>query len=301
MFHSNDWFSWYYDNEIIPGVKPSVDAIWKFKINKTITRPIKSYKEELLLNAQRVRDEVSGPLDLMLSGGIDSEIILRSYLESKIPINVFVFKYENNINIRDIDQCIEICKSLNVIPTIIDFNLQKFFENDAYDIWQKGYFHNAGRLPHMKMLDYLDNTPIMGDGYPAANEAIIKIDGDWMCATEEVRYNQTMYCKSVGRHMIHTWHEYSPELVVSFLNNKVVRKFVEKKILFDNFIDLKYFNHKLNWPIKIREKLVGFEGDLPANQIKPEFMNEFNRCYVDNIVKSTRYIYSIDELVAMII
>jgi asparagine synthetase B (glutamine-hydrolysing) len=124
MFYKNNWLTWYY-NEVAYGPKTTLDSKFDIKITPTITRQVKSYKEELLTNASLIRDSFNEPFDLMLSGGVDSEVILRCYLELKIPINVFVFRYENNYNLPDVTHALRICKELNVTPTVIDFNFVK--------------------------------------------------------------------------------------------------------------------------------------------------------------------------------
>ena len=104
MFYKDNWFAWTFDDGPEYGPKLTPTAEFKIVLRNTITRPVKSYYEELLENGRVIRDTFSGELDLLFSGGIDSEIILRVYLELKIPINVYIFKYENDYNLLEYTQ-----------------------------------------------------------------------------------------------------------------------------------------------------------------------------------------------------
>ena len=217
----------------------------------------------------------------MFSGGMDSEIILRCYKELGIPINVYIFRYENNYNILDVAQALKICRELNVTPNIVDFNLEKFFENEAYDIWKKGYFFNSGKLPHMKMLDYMDNTPVMGDGCPYWTND----NGVWKYEFDEDCHAQSIYCKTIGRPMIADWYEYSPEVIISHMQTTDMQNLINlvPTTEYKYFEELKHILHKRLWPtLDIRLKRTGFEGAKKAgmNSSKPEFMLEFNQQYI---------------------
>ena len=294
MFYKNNWLTWYYDN-VEYGPKGTPTSKFEIQIKPTITRPVKSYKEELLLNASLIRDLFNEPFDLMLSGGVDSEVILRCYLELKIPINVFVFRYENNYNLPDVTHALRICKELNVIPTVIDFNLQKFFENDAYDIWTTGYYLNSGRLPHMKMIEFMDNIPIMGDGEPMW----IFGNNEWKFELDEVCHSQSIHCKTIGRPMIADWYEYSPEVIISHMNHPIIHSLMQTPSTHKHYVETKYQLHKQLWnSIEIRTKYVGYEGELKPgmNSSKPSFMLEFNKLYNDHR-SSTSFYYTKQGLI----
>lgn len=299
MIYRDNWLTWSYDGvEYGPKLAPGSKFNMQFK--KVINRPVKSYREELLLNTQLIADTFNGPFDLMFSGGMDSEIILRCHKELGIPINVYIFKYENNYNHADVTQALKICNELNITPTVIDFNLQKFFENDAYDIWRKGYFYNGGKLPHMKMIDYMDNTPIMGDGCPYWTND----NGIWKYEFDEDCHAQSIYCKTVGRKMIADWYEYSPEVIIAHMNTPDIQDLINcvPTTEYKYYEELKHILHKKLWPtLDIRLKRTGFEGNLKPgmNSSKPEFMLEFNRQYLTGET-SKDFLFTKDELIALL-
>ena len=297
MFYKDNWMTWQYDG-VERGIKTRPDSNYELKFTPTIIQPVKSYKEELLNNTRLIRDSFSEPFDLMFSGGVDSEVILRCNVELGIPINVFIFRYENNYNLPDVTHALRICEELNVTPNVIDFNLKKFFENDAYDIWKTGYFAAPGRLPHLKMIEYLDNIPIQGDGCPYW----IYSGDEWLFEIDEMGHTQTIYGNTVGRIILADWYEYSPEVIISHLQTPAMQKIISGGPT--DFNQSKYLLHNSIWPeIVVRPKLVGFESlDHCGNPIQiPEFMMDFRRQYIDPTpIKLSTYRLTSKELVGQL-
>lgn len=298
MFYKNNWFTYSYDS-VLFGHKDSPSSEFTIELTPTVTS-VGSYHEELKNNAMRIRDMITGSLDLMFSGGIDSEVILRIYNDLKIPINVYIFKYENDYNYREFNQAIKVCDALGVKHKIIDFNLEKFFENEAHSIWSKVNCNSSGWLPHMKMTEYLDGTPIIGSGDPywirTSKELTTKCP--WVFEIDEGAKAWTVYHKNIQRNIISDWYEYSPEMIISHLNLPLIQKLINDQIpgKLSSFSS-KAILHKEIWPsIDIRPKLVGFEGDKPAGYYsKPAFMLDFDNAYCGN-VSSKKYYFTEEEL-----
>lgn len=300
MFFKDDWLSWTY-NGVKFGNKTTPQTKLEFQFKKVISRPLKSHKEELLENTRAMRDRFNEPFDLMFSGGVDSEIILRCHIELGIPINVFIFKYNNDYNAHDVRHALRICNELNITPVVIDFNLEKFFENDAYDIWKHTYDIQAGRLPQMKMIEYLDNIPIMGDGCPYW----VYSNGEWIFELDEVGHGQSIYAITQQRTVLADWFEYSPESILSHLNMPRIQNLFNSKEIPTKytFEFTKYFVYKDIWPdIVPRPKRNGYERfeTLPKMCAVTE-LQEFQKNYINTIdINHTCYQYTKDELITLL-
>lgn len=298
MFYKDSWFSYSYDS-ILFGNKTKENSIFTIDLNPTVIN-FRSYHEELIENAKKIRDVISGPLDLLFSGGIDSEVVLRVYHDLKIPINVFIFRYENGYNHRELEQAFKICDSLDVKYKLIDFNLKKFFENEAFDIWKKVKCKGSGWLPHMKMTEYLDGTPIIGSGDPywVRTDKDLSRKGNWLFEIDEGAKAWTVYHKFINRKIISDWYEYSPEIILSHMKLPLIQKLINDNIpgKLSSFSS-KAVIHKEIWPdIVIRPKMVGFEGNNPPGYYsKPDFMLEFDSMYMKN-VESRKYYFTEKEL-----
>lgn len=298
MFYKDNWFTYSYDSELF-GHKNTTNSEFTISLTPTVSN-VNSYYEELKNNASKIRDMFTGSLDLLFSGGIDSEVILRVYLDLKIPINIYIFKYENNYNHKEFNQAIKICESLNVKYNVIDFNLQKFFENDAHDIWTKVNCKGSGWLPHMKMTEYLDGTPIIGSGDPywVRTSRDWTQKHNWLFEIDEGAKAWTVYHKHINRIAVTDWYEYSPELIISHTNLPLIQDLINDRIpgKLSSFSS-KAVVHKEIWSdVDIRPKMIGFEGDsAPSYYSKPEFMLEFDTLY-SATVASAKYYFNEQDL-----
>jgi hypothetical protein len=299
MIYKNNWLTWGYDG-VNNAPKTKKDSVFNIQFTKTIVKPVQSYYEELINNARAIRETYSGKFDLLFSGGIDSEVILRIYKELGVPLNVFIFKYENNYNHRDVSQAIKTCDALNVKYSLIDFNLEKFFENEAYSIWSKCYTGSSGWLPHMKMTEYLEGIPIIGSGEPYWRK---QQDGSWMFEMDEDAKAWTVYHTTIKREVISDWYEHSPNIILSHMDLPIVNDLINNRIPGKiSSYSSKGIIHKEIWPdLDLRRKLVGFEGDLPPSpNSKPEFMLEFEKEFIKDKIKTVTFKYSADQLYSIL-
>lgn len=303
MFYKDNWLSWTYDG-VKFGKKLFPKSKFEFQFNKSVNRPLKSHKEELLENTRVIRDSFTEPFDLLFSGGLDSEIILRCHVELKIPINVFIFKYENDYNYHDIRHALRICDELNVTPTVIDFNLQKFFEDDAYDIWKTGYFLKAGTLPHMKMIEYLDNIPVLGLGQPDWSFKNHK----WQFNLNEIDHCQSIYGISINRPMLACWYEYSSEVILSHMKLTNMQRLINNAVPGDQFsFDVnKHYLYKKIWPeIEVRLKRNGFEQfgtQSTVTSLELQSLLQFQKQYIDNIdISNTVCYFDENQLINLLV
>ena len=123
MERFENWMSYSYDG-VEYGRKQIDTKEFTINYNKKISKPLPPYKDALLYNARLMREMYNEPFDVCLSGGIDSEVVVRTFKELKIKHNTVIFRLENNYNYRDVQSAVELCTQLNVSYKIIDFNIQ---------------------------------------------------------------------------------------------------------------------------------------------------------------------------------
>lgn len=296
----NGWLTWSF-NDVPYGLRKSKDDVYKFIMNtSTITEPVQSYKEELYNNARLMRDCYVGEFDVLLSGGIDSEVVVRTFKDLKIPHNTYIFKYENNINHRDVTSAVDIATSLNIPYKIIDFNLEKFFEAEAYDVFQKSGCIRAGRLPHLKFFDYLDNIPVMGEAEPYWLRVLVgdySKKSNWIFPLNESNHNASMYLHSLGRDNICDWYEFNPNLIKAFNNLPIIQDLINDKLIGKQSCwTSRTPIHQTIWPdIKHKHKLTGYEGEKYPG-VYPEYINKIQDYMTNTIGEGDEYWFNYDEL-----
>ena len=288
----NGWLSWSFDG-VEYGQRIDKNSVYNFHVNTRSSAPIKSYYEEIYNNARNMRDYYTGTFDVLLSGGIDSEVIVRTFKDLNIKHNTFIFKYENNYNYRDVDSAVEIAKSLGIDYKIIEFPLQKFYENDAYDLFKKSKCIGSARLTHLKFFDYLDNIPVMGDAEPYWKRVLgsdYSKKSEWLMPLGESSHN-------LSRENICDWYEFSPNLILSFNNLPIIQDLINDKIYgktssWTSRIPI----HQTLWPdIKHKHKLVGYEIDKPTGTY-PEFIKDLQKIMTDEIGDGNDYWFNLDQI-----
>lgn len=303
MERHNQWMSYSFD-DVEYGKKTDPNSIFKIHFNNKIDK-LPSYKDALFNNAKIMRDSYNEPFDVMLSGGVDSEMVVRTFHAVGIKHNTCIFRLENNYNIRDVEYAVALCNELNISYKIIDFNVQKFFENDALDLFQKTLIPRSGRLVRLEWFKYLDNIPVFCDGEPYwrrdADKDFSK-KSTWRLILNEDGYSCSTYARSIGRIAIGDWYEYTPELLLSYNELPLVKKLLNDEIPGKiSSWSSRSAIHRDIWPsVQDKIKLVGYEGKEGYPASRPDFMNEFQLKYMSR-VSNDHYDYTEEELRSLIL
>lgn len=285
--------------------KQQKNDVFTFNFNKKIKYPKFSYKEALYNNAIVMRENFKEPFDLCLSGGTDSEIVARVFKDLGIKHNTFIFRCENNINIRDVRYATELCQELNIPYKIIDFNLEKFYEEEAYTFLQKTFMPYCGRLPRVKFIDYLDNIPIFCEGEPALKRMLkenYNLKSEWCFYLTEDAHAVSIYSKNINRIVIGDWYEYTPEIIVTYLDLPYVKQLMNDKIIGkQSAISSKAVINQHIWKdLRYKQKLVGYEGEFGEPASRPKFMDDFYNKHMSDIENIT-YFYSKNQILNCIV
>lgn len=264
MIHTseNNWYYWTYSNEKFDRrTSPQQELRTVFSpINNTV----QSFKQELLNNARSTIEHFDGKkFSLLFSGGMDSELVLRSYLELNHSFDVNIFRYENNYNIYDVSHAVVVCEALGVPYKIIDFNLEKYYESDAEEISELAQIDRPRALPQLKFIDYVDHIPIIGasdcrwyrehDNYNTRSPWCVQ------CFEHDIGYSK--YIREINRPAVAEWFKWTPGVVLSYTQLNWF-----KKLVTDQFhgklgtTSTKYYGYKEVYPELLnRVKKTGFE------------------------------------------
>jgi hypothetical protein len=220
IFSENNWYNWQYGDEPING-RYVPNKPFKTNYGKCLSQ-IGTYKEELIKVAQStVNTYPTRKLTLLFSGGADSEIVLRSYLAIGYPIDVIIYRYENDFNLYDVSYAVTICNMLGVDYKIIDFNLAKFYENDAERYSELSEIDRPAALPYLKFLEITDGIPVLGQGDPwwyRTQHIDYSIKGTWVYGDMEIFTGTSKFLLSINKPGIPTWFKWRPGLVWAYTN-----------------------------------------------------------------------------------
>lgn len=223
-----NWYKWQYGNNIPFGVQQGATEF------STQFGPVEScifgeFKHELQMAAASTLDCYPGlKPSILFSGGSDSELMLRAYLDIGANPDVFIFRYENDSNIYDVSYAITICSMLGIGYKIIDFNLRSFFENDAERISELSQIDRPRALPYCKFIEMVDGLPILG----ASDLTLMRTDsdytkkGNWIVRCWEHDIGWSKFIRAIEKPAVAEWFKWTPGLVLSVLNTNWCKKLV---------------------------------------------------------------------------
>ena len=220
IFTSEDnWYKWSYDNEMFG--RQTNNAIFKTHFNVPVSKKnVSNFKQELLNAADSTMSYSSMRPTILFSGGADSEIMLRAFLDIGANPKVVIVRYENDYNIYDVSYAITICSILNVSYDLIDFNLEKFYEHDAERISQLAQIDRPRALPYCALLESIDGFPIManGDLTPIRISADYTESSIWINRCWEHDIGWSKFLREINKPGIAEWFKWTPGLVLSYMN-----------------------------------------------------------------------------------
>jgi len=263
QFTENNWSSWRYNEGDLHSRSPSDDAVFEV-VYKQQQVKIGTLWQEAVKGAKSTIDAHPGKKpSLFFSGGVDSEVMLRAFIHIGSNPDVYIVRYNNDINLYDVSYAVSICNSLGVDFKIIDINLFKFFENDAEQISELAQCDRPRMLPQLSFADYVDGLPIlcMADITWQRSDSDYTKKGIWKAWEIESDCACDRYNIAVGREAIYQWGRWSPGILLAhtrwewfhkLINDKYYGKLGNSSTKFEGFSS--------EFPDMIpRKKKVGFE------------------------------------------
>lgn len=213
-------------NISIPDVRPGVIAKSYVIMGECSRRP-KSPMEEAENAASLIyRRAGTTPIDLFLSGGVDSECMALAFLRSGIPFNVNILRFNDDLNKHDICYAEDFCRKWKIDPHFIDFDVIDFFARGEHLRYARAYDCNSPQLAvHLKMLDLTSGYPVL-----AWNVLNVRCDTSGRIQLGLPSYKYFSYCrflKAVAREGSPFFFLYTPELAYSFLRLPRIQKLIE--------------------------------------------------------------------------
>jgi len=235
-----------------------------FKIEFGKVKSHKTFRQECIEVAKELYDKHGNKLDILLSGGIDSEIVLLSFLAAGITPRVTIIRYERNLNMHDINYAFRLCARYGIVPEVFDFNAELFFKNDCVEI----AFRTKCNSPQLNLLAYcmgkINGIPVLGMGenhlsrrYESDNKYSLQV----FDVEQEKETRLLTYFQDNNKEVIPAFFQYTPELMVSFLQKESLYRWVEtaKKQRYLNINKIKWQIASEDFDLEPRPKLTGFE------------------------------------------
>jgi hypothetical protein len=231
---------------------------WKLEMDKP-SRPVKTFYEETIIAAEMLWANKTGELNILYSGGLDSEFILSVFLDLGMKVNPIIMSIEPDLNRHDILYAIDFCQTRNIDYTVIDVNLQKLLDSGEYlSIAKNSGCPTYQRITTMWLAQQVDGTVITGDCPPIMR----KRDNMWYNYDEEGLYSFTRCWEHYGILGTPLFGNYTTEMVHAFLFDPIMIELGNNRIAgktASNSTKHLVYNRNNNFNLKPRIKYHGWE------------------------------------------
>jgi len=226
------------------------------------TRAPQAWNDEVNNTAQAIAASTDTPLYVLMSGGIDSEMVARAFLDNGIPFKALTLKHKQGTNSHDTQWADVFCKEHNIEQEILELDTTHFDQIIEQYINQGYRSTNIYHYMQLYILEYLES--IGGFGVGGAGEQIYyTVDG---IINLKINPSYTLgreWCKRNN-----TWHQLwfsldNPEIYAAYMQIDIIALLLQHPSYFVNhhFASIEKILVLHNkWPSMLRrEKFSGFE------------------------------------------
>jgi len=179
-----------------------------------------NYADELRRIARLIYKDFGKDLVLFLSGGTDSEICARNFVDIGVRPECITIRFKDDYNLPDVNEAVAICNELGLKLTFIDFDIKDFFYS--------GKANDIGAQIQCTQLTYLMvYSCILDRGRPAimGGEALLfknisKDSSFWHYTFRENEDASAMrFSEKFNIPFVNEYFSYTPELLLYYLEN----------------------------------------------------------------------------------
>lgn len=194
-----------------------------------------TYQDELLRTARLVREDFGDDLVVFLSGGSDSEIVLRNFVDNGFKPRCVSIRFMDGHNLADMKEAEEIARELGVKHEFIDFDVVDFYRSGQALEFTRGL--QCTQITYL-MVYYnvlkLSAPSVMG-GEVLLTRHVSPEECFWHYTFRENEDASAMrFSNTYGIPLVNEWFSYTPELLLHFLQDHQVKSLVTER-----------FNYKL--------------------------------------------------------
>jgi hypothetical protein len=178
-------------------------------------------------------------MNVFFSGGLDSEIALNAWMESRAPFRPVIVRFKDELNKDDVSNAEGFCEDHSLKPVYIDFDPIKFYESgeweriarqyQAYTFYQQLLLKVAEDFAEpMITIDEveLEKVPDMDHFFKTGEQRL-----EWVYLKKEDQDGVwRRFVAKTGIPAYNNFYTYNPETMLAFLEGYVVGRLIDDKI-----------------------------------------------------------------------
>jgi hypothetical protein len=185
------------------------------------------YHDELLRIADLVNKDFGKDLVVFLSGGTDSEIVIRNFLDIGIKPRCVTLKFKDGYNNDDVSEAEAIAKELDLKLEIINF--------DVKDFYYSGQAEEFGQALQCTQITYLMvyynilklGVPAVMGGEVLLSKSISLNDSFWHYTFRENEDASAIrFSNKFNIPLVNEWFSYTPEVLLYYLECPQIQQLV---------------------------------------------------------------------------
>lgn len=233
---------------------------WKLNFGLP-TRTVSNYFQETCLVAEHLWEQRQGSVNLLYSGGLDSEYALNVFLHLGMNVRPVIVNLKPAYNYHETRWAFDFCEAKGLNPIIIDINFDHFVQSGMmyeYAIKMESCLYHYSAIAHA--IDQLDGTVVLGEGEPYI--CYVPESNSWNIELYEYDYCIMKHLKNTRRQGIADFLSYSIEMHLAFLRDQRIEELAANQWpgkLGSNTSKVVVYNRHSNFNIEPRWKHHGYE------------------------------------------
>lgn len=190
---------------------------------RPITRKVGTFKEELFSAATQIKNSSNKEIYCLLSGGIDSEIVARSFVEQGYKIRALSIRYKHGENSHDIEHALNFCRKFNIKHEYVNLDIDNFLKTYPDKIIKQGYnctsYYDFMMIYLLLFVEQRGGLAVSG----AAQYDIHTLNNEIVESFQETRFQMIKWVQKNSSNSVPFFLRSTPELVASYINDPLMQ------------------------------------------------------------------------------
>lgn len=228
-------------------------------------RPVNNFKQECIYTALEVFNQataLSRTPYIFLSGGLDSEVVVKAFIDAGVKFKTISFRLENNLSSHETLYINKFVQKHELDHEFYDIELDWLSSQQALDWCYQSLCIRSEMLPHMKLMKHvwenLNGFPVLGNGDLYVSKEINK---SWLLADRSLPKYEWLYIeyeyivawfRFAIEHQILgalAFFQHNPYIVLSMIKELDIQKCVQDQFMYKlSTRSTKPLIYKKYWP-----------------------------------------------------
>lgn len=228
-----------------------------------------NWNEEQRRTADAVYQDLGRDLVVMFSGGTDSEIVIRSFLNIGIKPRAAFIRFKDGYNDGDYQTSLAVARELNFDLEVIDFDVVDFYRSGAAAEFASEI--QCRQIAYLSVYNAIRNhgmPSVMGGEMLLRRRIARGQESEWYYVFRENEDASAMrFSLKYNIPLVNEWFSYTPEMMVYYLEHPGINNLVENKYNYKlgSVSSKNYILNQLMPELMKRTKTHGYENLLSFN------------------------------------